>query len=60
MRRAVFFCQACTGILDKFDEPLVVVILVKHILPRVAAVQNVVANPSDASSCGSWHSTMLP
>jgi len=33
-----------------------VVILVKHILPRVAAVQNVVANPSDGSSCGSWHS----
>ncbi len=37
----------------------VVVILVKHILPHVAAVQNVVANPSDGSSCGSWHSTML-
>ncbi|MGZ6231397.1 MAG: hypothetical protein ACXWMO_11600, partial [Syntrophales bacterium] len=36
-----------------------VVILVKHILPRVAAVQNVVANPSDGSPCGSWHSTML-
>jgi len=29
-------------------------------LPRVAAVQNVVANPPDGSSCGSWHSTMLP
>jgi hypothetical protein len=37
-----------------------VVILVKHILPRVAAVQNVVANPSDGSSCGSWYSAMLP
>ncbi len=60
MRRAVFFRQACTGLLDKFDEPLVVVILVKHILPRVAAVQNVVANPSDGSSGGSWHSSMLP
>ncbi len=35
----------------------VVVIFVKHILRRVAAVQNVVANPSDGSSCGSWHST---
>ncbi len=38
----------------------VVVILVKHILPRVAAVQSVLANPSDGSSCGSRHSTMLP
>ena len=37
-----------------------VVILVKHILPRVAAVQDVVANASDGSSCGSSHSTMLP
>ena len=52
--------HTCTGLLDKFDEPLVVVTLVKHILPRVAAVQNVVANPSDGSSCGSWHSAMLP
>jgi hypothetical protein len=41
--------HACTGLLDKFDEPLVVVILVKHILPRVAAIQNVVANPSDGA-----------
>ena len=37
-----------------------VVILAIHILPNVAAVQNVVANPSDGSSCGSWHSAMLP
>jgi hypothetical protein len=51
--------RACTGLLDKFDEPLVDVIIVKHILPRVAAVQNVIANPSDGSSCGSWHRTML-
>ncbi len=36
-----------------------VVILVKHILPHVAAVQNVIANASDGSSWGSWHSTML-
>ena len=35
----------------------VVVIIVQHILPRVTEVQNVVANPSDGSSCGSWHST---
>ena len=52
--------HACTGLLDKFDEPLVVVILVKNILLRVAAVQNMIANSSDGSSCGSWHSTMLP
>ncbi len=38
----------------------VVVILVKQILPRFAAVQNVVANPSDGSSCGSWQSARLP
>ena len=31
--------------------PSVGVILVKHILPRVAAVQNVLANPADGSSC---------
>jgi hypothetical protein len=36
----------------------VAVILVKHILQRVAAVQNVVTNPSDGSSCGPWHSTI--
>ena len=38
----------------------VVVILVKHMLPRIATVQNVVANPSDGSSYGLWHSAMLP
>ncbi len=38
----------------------VVVIPVKQILPRCAAVQNVVARPSDGSSCGSWHRAMLP
>jgi len=52
--------RACTGLLNKLDEPLVVVIIVKHILPRVASVQNVVANPSDRSSCGSWDRSMLP
>jgi hypothetical protein len=31
--------------LDKFDEPPVVVILVKYILPRVAAVKNVMPIP---------------
>jgi hypothetical protein len=38
----------------------VVVILVKHIVRRVAAVQNAIANPSDGRSCGSWHSVVLP
>jgi hypothetical protein len=40
--------------------PLVVVIVVEYMLPRVAAIQNVIANPSYGSSCGSWHTAMLP
>jgi hypothetical protein len=39
--------------LHKFRGSLVFVITVKHILPRVAAMENMVVNPSDGSSSGS-------
>jgi hypothetical protein len=64
MEKGILFCLgswASAGSQPKFQSMRrAVVILLRNILLRIAAVQNVVANPSDGSSCGSWHSTMLP
>jgi len=50
----------CTGLLHKFDEPLVVVILLKYILPHVAAVSKRGSKSLRWKLVRFWHSTMLP
>src|SRR5262245_32246254 len=50
--------RSSTSLLKQFGERRVVAVLVKHLLPVIAAIGDVTTNPADRRACGAWHGAL--
>lgn len=49
--------QTLVRVGDELEKCAKVAILLEHVGARVSTIQNVVADPTDRSSCSAWHVT---